>query len=78
MSIVVSLSVGESIISGTRSLHEVLEETHAEVGCVESNSLLKGAWGLSHRRQKAACAGSSLRCLSYLTHLPSVNLPSFV
>lgn len=39
MSIIIShLSVGESIICGAWSLHEVLEETHAEVSHVESNS----------------------------------------
>lgn len=27
----VCLTVGESIVRGTRSVHEVLEETHAEV-----------------------------------------------
>ena len=30
-----SLSVGESIICSTRSVHEVLGETHAEVSHVE-------------------------------------------
>ena len=30
-SVIISLSVGESIVCGSRSFHEVLEETHAEV-----------------------------------------------
>lgn len=39
MSIIIShLSVGESIVCGAWSLYEVLEETHAEVSHVDSNS----------------------------------------
>lgn len=40
MSIIISFSVGESIICGAWSLHEVLEETHAEVShaCLRAES----------------------------------------
>lgn len=32
LSMTTSLSVGEGAVSGTGSLHEILEEAHAEVG----------------------------------------------
>lgn len=58
------LAVGESIICGTRSLHEVLEETHAEVIQFMLKSIVSAFPQNNNKKERQHCPSASVFSLS--------------